>query len=141
MDPCLDDCEVFMMKKETIYGEVIAKANHYLAVPDSAGGKRIIKDDAIRSYETSFVRQCVIYKDKFINAPFGLVIDVYYSSNRFDLDNSLKTILDCLQMCRAISNDNLCMKIEATKHIDRNTPRVVFGIIEYEPNLFEYGNT
>lgn len=126
-----------MVKKETIYGEVIAKANHYMAVPDGAGGKRIIKDDVIRAYEASFAQQCAIYRDKFINGPFKLVIDVYYSSNRFDLDNSIKTILDCLQMVKAISNDNLCMKIEATKHIDRYTPRVVFEIIEYQPHLFE----
>ena len=49
-----------MVKKETIYGEVIAKANHYMAVPDGAGGKRIIKDDVIRAYEACFALQCAI---------------------------------------------------------------------------------
>ena len=115
-----------MMKKETIYGEVIAKANHYLAVPDSAGGKRIIKDDAIRSYETSFVRQCVIYKDKFINAPFGLVIDVYYSSNRFDLDNSLKTTLGVLRsICFVASIFIQRLSFDIARHICKQS-RIVF---------------
>jgi Holliday junction resolvase RusA-like endonuclease len=126
-----------MQKTETIFGQVIAKANHYLVVPDSHnGGKRLIKDDELRAYEKLFIQQCVIYKDRCINRPFKLVIDVFQSSNRFDLDNSLKTILDLLQYVHAISDDNLCMKIEATKHIDRERPRVVYSIEEYEPSFY-----
>ena len=123
------------MKRETIFGQCLAKANHYLAVPGQ-GGRRIIKDNQLRAYEKSFKSQCRIYRNKGINKPFRLVIDVFHGSNRFDLDNSLKTILDLLQDVRAITNDNLCVGIDATKHVDRTNPRVVFGIEELEPTLF-----
>lgn len=122
---------------ETIFGQVIAKANHYLVVPDAhTHGKRLIKDEELRAYEKSFIQQCAVYKDRLISRPFKLVIDVYQSSSRFDLDNSLKTILDLLQYVHAISDDNLCVKIDATKHVDRSNPRVVYSIEEYEPSLF-----
>lgn len=83
-----------------------------------------------------FARNVEFYRNRGINAPFRILIDMYHSSNRFDLDNSLKTVLDLLQDVGAITNDNLCVGIEATKHIDRSNPRVVFGIEEIEPRLF-----
>lgn len=122
------------MERETIFGQCVAKANHYMAVGGNEK-RRIIKDGILRAYERSFCSQCTIYRNRGINAPFRLKIDVYHSSNRFDLDNSLKTVLDLLQDVGAISNDNLCVGIEATKHIDKNNPRVVFGIEELEPRL------
>lgn len=121
--------------KETIYGQVIAKANHYMAVPDGNGGRRIIKDDSIRGYESSFKSQCTKYRGRQISGKFILHTDVYSTSMRFDLDNSLKTILDCLQYVRAITDDNLCVGIDASKHIDRRNPRVTFWIEELEPTL------
>lgn len=106
-----------------------------MAVPGQ-GGRRIVKDAVFRAYERSFCSQCTIYRNRGINAPFRLKIDVYHSSNRFDLDNSLKTVLDLLQDVGAITNDNLCMGIEATKHIDKVNPRIVFALEEVEPRLF-----
>ena len=35
------------MDVETIHGQIIAKANHYQAVPGKFGAKRIIKDDKL----------------------------------------------------------------------------------------------
>ncbi|MGI6243903.1 MAG: RusA family crossover junction endodeoxyribonuclease [Prevotella sp.] len=122
------------MEKETIFGQCVAKANHYLAVPGQ-GGRRIVKDAVLRAYERSFCSQCTIYRHKGINAPFRLIIDVYHSNKRYDLDNSLKTVLDLLQDVGAITNDNLCVGIQATKHIDKSNPRVVFGIEELEPRI------
>lgn len=122
--------------KETILGQIVGKANHYQAVPDSNGGRRIIKDDAIRQYEKSFVRQCTIYKNRGINTPFTLIADVFFSSQRYDLDNSLKTLLDCLQYVKAITNDNLCSHIDARKHIDADNPRVEFELITQQLKLF-----
>jgi len=124
------------IEKETIFGQILAKANHYQAVPDAAGGRRIIKDAAIRTYEKSFCQQCRIYKDKGINTPFTLFVKVFHSSMRYDIDNSLKTLLDCLQYVNAITDDNLCMKIVAEKAIDRQRPRVVFGIETRQQKLF-----
>ena len=40
-----------MMEIEVIYGQIIAKANHYQAVPGKFGTKRISKDEKIRAYE------------------------------------------------------------------------------------------
>lgn len=123
--------------KETIFGEVVAKANHYQAVPDGNGGKRIIKDSFIREYERSFCDQIKLYKDRNINSRFALFCDVFYKTTARDLDNSLKTILDCLQYAGAITNDSLCVEIHATKHKGARHPRVEFGLFEFEPKLFE----
>lgn len=125
-----------MPEKEVIFGQVVAKANSYLAVPDKAtGGRRIIKNPAIREYERNFASQCKVYKDRLVDGRFKLEITVFQSSMRFDLDNSLKTVLDCLQQVHAITNDSLCVAIDARKAIDRTNPRIEFTIIEYEPKL------
>ena len=116
------------MERETIYGQVVSKANNYEVGNDKHGGRYIIKSDAIRAYERSFIEQCQIYKDRLINCHFTLYVAVYESSVRYDLDNALKTLLDCLQMVKAITDDNLCRKIVAEKRIDKYRPRVVFGI-------------
>jgi len=123
------------LQYETIQGEVVAKANHYQAVSDDSGHRRIIKDEKIRTYESCFRRQCLLYKSKGIDRIFKLHVKVFYSSMRYDLDNSLKTILDCLQMVGAIKNDNLCVAIIAHKFIDKCRPRVMFAIEEIEPRL------
>lgn len=114
--------------KEIIFGQVVAKANNYLAVPSKNGEKRIIKNERIRRYEESFMQQCKVYRGRRIDIPFVLLIAVYYKNNKADLDNSLKTILDCLQQCEVITDDNLCFKIVAEKRIDKKQPRVEFAI-------------
>ncbi|MBP3829628.1 MAG: RusA family crossover junction endodeoxyribonuclease [Bacteroidaceae bacterium] len=125
-----------MADHETIFGQVVAKANNYQAVPDGAGGRRIIKSDAVREYERSFKRQCRVYAGMKIDRPFVFDVVVYESSRRYDLDNSLKTLLDCLQMCDAITDDNLCIEIRARKAVDPRRPRVVYSLHEVEPMLF-----
>ena len=124
---------------EVILGQIVAKANNYMAVPDGAGGRKMIKNDKVRAYEKNFQRQCRIYAGRMINRPFELITKVYYANNSFDLDNSLKTLLDCLQYAGAITNDNLCKRIVADKRIDPYRPRVEFSIIpEPEPpSLFD----
>lgn len=129
-------------KIEIIYGKVVGKSNNYQTVPDGKGGKRIIKNDAIRQYERLFARQCKIYRDKNINVPFRFDVTVYFPSMRQDLDNALKTILDCLQYCHAITDDNLCREIQASKRIDKHHPRIEYSITPLEAseqNLFDYG--
>lgn len=125
---------------EIIYGQVVGKSNNYQAVPDGQGGRRIIKNDEIRRYERTFLSQCRIYKNRYISRPFRLIMKVFESSSRYDLDNSLKTILDCLQYAKAIKDDNLCVGIEAEKRVDKVRPRVEFSIEETEPRL-NFGTT
>lgn len=127
------------MITEIIYGQIIAKANHYQAVPGTSGQKRIIKDKIIRAYERSFMEQCKTYRNKRISSRFRLFVRVWHSSERFDFDNSLKTLLDCLQMVGAIANDKLCYQIEAEKHLDKYHPRIEFAIMEVneQKNIFE----
>ena len=99
-------------------------------MPDKDEQRRIIKDEVIREYERTFVEQCRIYKDRRISGRFTLIVDVFYKSARYDLDNSIKTLLDCLQMVNAITNDNLCFNLIANKYIDAHCPRVEFCIKE-----------
>lgn len=118
------------METEIIHGQIVAKANHYQAVPGKNGERRIIKDEAIRAYERSFMEQCTKYRNRRISSRFRLFVMVWHSSVRFDLDNSLKTLLDCLQMVGAITDDKLCFQIEAEKRIDMYHPRVEFALLE-----------
>lgn len=124
------------MERETIYGQIISKANNYKVCNDKHGQRYIIKSEAIRAYERNFMEQCKVYKDRLINCHFTLYVAVYESSVRYDLDNALKTLLDCLQMVRAITDDNLCRKIVAEKRIDKYRPRVVFSLEPQQPTLF-----
>lgn len=128
------------METETILGQVVSKANNYQVGENRGGRRHIIKSPAIRDYERRFRDQCTIYRDRYIDRHFSLFVAVYESSTRYDLDNALKTLLDCLQQVHAIKDDNLCLKIVAEKHIDNNNPRVVFAIQEHEPRLFFTGN-
>lgn len=121
---------------EVILGQVVAKANNYVAVPSKGGARRIIKADNVRAYEKSFKRQCKVYAGKMIDRAFKLEIVVYFQTRAADLDNALKTLLDCMQQCRCITDDKLCAEIHARKAIDPNNPRVVFALHELEPMLF-----
>ena len=105
-------------------------------VPSKSNGYKIIKignhaslgkTATLQNYEKSFFMQC---KDrgKNIDSYFEFQLDVYYPSNRSDLDNSLKIILDCLQKANVIKNDNLCTQILARKFVDKNNPRIEYKI-------------
>lgn len=71
------------MEIETINGQIIAKANHYQAVPGKFGTKRIIKDEKIRAYEKAFMQQCKTYKNRRISSRFRLFVRVWHSSSSF----------------------------------------------------------
>ena len=82
----------------------------------------------MKDYEDNFYIQCNHYRNKNLTGYFELHIDVFYPSERADLDNSLKVVLDCLQKVKAIHNDNKCVKIVAQKFKDIKTPRIEFSI-------------
>jgi Holliday junction resolvase RusA-like endonuclease len=118
------------MKKQkiTITGNVPSKSNCYKVI---RLGSRcgLGKQKHLTSYENSFKLQMLEYKYDLIESEFKFIVDVYYNSRRPDLDNSFKVVLDCLQKCNYIKNDNKCIEIQARKLLDKENPRIEFEVI------------
>ena len=112
---------------QIIRGKCPSKSNSYRII-QIRGSSRLAKTAALEDYEYQFYLQCDQYRNKNIKGLFELRLKVYYPTNRPDLDNSLKIILDCLQQCKAISNDRNCVRIEAEKFIDKKDPRIEFTL-------------
>ena len=108
----------------TIYGQVPSKSNGY-----RIGNNRLYKSKQLLQYEESFRLQTLTVNDT-INVEFGVNIIVYFQSNRSDLDNAAKVILDCLQSCGIIANDRLCVRLVMIKKIDKLNPRIEIFIYE-----------
>lgn len=115
--------------KQTIYGNPPSKSNCYRVITNNGHGS-LCKTKALTQYEKDFYIQCNHYRNKGIAGYFEIYIDVFYPSQRSDLDNSLKCVLDCLQKVKAIENDNKAVKIVAQKFLDKSNPRVEFLIKE-----------
>ena len=119
--------------KYTIKGNCPSKSNCYKIIKLGFGKNAkcsLCKQSSLKTYENSFTAQMSVYDYKLIEGNFKFEIDVYYDSRRPDLDNSLKSTLDCLQKCKAIKNDNRCLEIIARKHLDKENPRIEFTITE-----------
>lgn len=112
---------------QTIYGNTPSKSNCYRIVTINGHGS-LAKTPALKKYENDFFIQCNQYRNANISGYFELHTKVFYPSQRSDLDNSLKIILDCLQRVKAIKNDNKCVKIVAEKYLDKSNPRIEFKI-------------
>lgn len=122
---------------QTIHGKVPSKSNCYKIITkkDNKTGRyhgSLAKTDALTEYENIFFIQCNHYRNKpMINGYFEINLRVFYPTQQADLDNSLKIILDCLQQkCKAIKNDNRCVKINAEKYLDKTDARIEFQLIE-----------
>jgi Holliday junction resolvase RusA-like endonuclease len=110
----------------TILGQVPSKSNGY-----KIGNNRLYKSRELKEYEERFMWQNALAKYKSnetIKDKFAIEIFVYFQSNRSDLDNSAKIILDCLQNCKVIENDRLCHRLTMHKFIDKDNPRIEFEI-------------
>src|SRR5574344_1286598 len=133
-----------MKHEAVVYGHVPSKSNQYRII--KLGNRfSLAKTKAMKAFEEKFFLQCG-YRNRNIKGFFELYADVYFQSNQPDLDNSLKGLLDCLQNCKAITNDRYCVKIVANKFIDKQNPRIEFTIVEVgnievkdssQPKLFE----
>ena len=110
----------------TIYGQVPSKSNGYKIITIS-GHSSLAKTKALKDYERKFYLQCQLRGEE-IAEPFAIDMDVYYNSNRPDLDNAFKIVLDCLQLCKAIKNDRYCYEIHARKLVDKVNPRIELSI-------------
>lgn len=115
--------------RQTIYGQPPSKSNRYRIIRTPGGKCGIADSPALLKYEQLFFMQCGL-RNRKISQRFRFDVDVYFSSDRPDLDNSLKVILDCLQKFGAIKNDRLCVEIHARKLIDKKNPRIEFTIEE-----------
>lgn len=114
---------------QTIYGQIPSKSNSYKIVLFN-GHASLAKQAHLKDYEKSFYLQCNHYRNKMIKGLFEVEINIYNRSQRPDLDNSLKILLDCLQGCNAIANDRNCVKITAQKFVDKINPRIEFKLTE-----------
>ncbi len=120
--------------KQVILGNVPSKSNCYKIIAlkrkDGKLAGSLAKTEALKRYECNFFIQCNHYRKKeTITGYFEFYVDVFYPSQRSDLDNSLKIILDCLQgKVAAIKNDNKCVKIVAHKYLDKKNPRIEFEL-------------
>ena len=112
---------------QIINGNTPSKSNSYKIITINGHGS-LGKTPALKKYENDFFIQCNHYRNKMIDGYFELHIKVFYPSQRSDLDNSLKIVLDCLQRVKAIKNDNKCVKIVAEKYLDKLNPRIEFKI-------------
>lgn len=111
--------------KQIIQGLVPSKSNGY-----KIGQSGLFKTKVLTAYESAFYLQCNHYRNKNIDGFFELHLEVYYPNMRSDLDGCLKIILDCLQKCKAVKNDNRAVKIIAQKFVDKTNPRIEFEIKE-----------
>lgn len=114
---------------QIIKGNPPSKSNCYKIVSFN-GHASLAKTPALKQYEKDFFIQCGAYRDKNIEGYFEFYVKIFYQSQRQDLDNAMKVILDCLQSCKAIKNDNKCVKIVAEKFLDKSNPRIEFEIKE-----------
>lgn len=116
--------------KQTIYGDIVSKSNGY-KIAVLGGHYTMVKTKAVKDYEREFYKQCSL-RDARISGLFKITVDVYFKSNRKDLDGSFKLFLDALQTCGVIKNDRQCVEIHSRKLIDPKNPRVEFQIEEIE---------
>ena len=110
----------------TILGQVPSKSNGY-----KIANNRLYKSKELIEYENKFKWLLALANGKPsepIKDKFSIEIFVYFQSNRSDLDNSAKIILDCLQNCNVIENDRLCHRLLMYKFIDKENPRIEFEI-------------
>ena len=114
--------------KVTIYGDVVSKSNQYRIIK-IGGHASLKKTDAVKAFEQKFYLQNPL-RNANISGFFEIYLDVYFSSNRKDLDGAFKLVLDTLQSSNTIKNDRNCVKIVANKYIDKEHPRIEFTLVE-----------
>lgn len=116
-----------MEHEQVIIGTIPSKPNSMKVITINGHGS-LAKTKTLKDYEKSFYLQCGKYRDKMITGFFKLDVDAYLPTMAHDLDNIFKILLDCLQSCKAIKNDNRCVAINARKFIDKTNPRIEFTL-------------
>jgi len=121
--------------KFTIRGNTPSKSNSYKIILITGKGRKphasLGKTKALKDYEQSFYMQFPPqYRELNLDHYFKIEGTVFYPSNRADLDNSTKVILDCLQkMTATIKNDNKCININIHRAVDKTDPRIEMQLV------------
>lgn len=120
----------------TIQGQPCSKANSRRLVTNR-GRPMVIKSKKALAYEAA-VRQQVPVMTPLMAGELAVYIDIYYASERPDLDESI--ILDALQK-RVYANDRQIREKHVRHFIDKDQPRVEM-VIEprrpFECSMSEY---
>lgn len=114
--------------EEVISGTPPSKSNGYKIITFN-GHASLAKSKALKDYEKLFFIQCK-NRNADIEGYFEFEMKAFLPSQRQDLDGLFKVVLDSLQVCKVIRNDNKCVKITAEKFLDKANPRVELKIIE-----------
>lgn len=120
------------LKFETIFGQVPCGPNCYQVVADAhlTNGQRLVKSDAVRGYEHGFIQQCAKYANRQILGRFRLLITIYDGNSNNELDEALRTVLNCLQYVKAVADKSKCAETIARKVVDVRYPRIEFALQE-----------
>ena len=122
--------ETYAVWSQTIIGEVASKANSRKLVTMPRSGRPLfIKSDKARRFERDLKRQVQPLPD-LMTGRLVVHCDIYYASNRPDLDESI--VLDGLQGL-IYKNDRQVREKHIFHHIDRLNPRVMVRVVALEP--------
>ena len=112
-----------------INGEPASKANSRRFIRPGL----IIKSPKATAYVDVFRFQCKPRPEDCIpEGEVTLTADIYYASQRPDLDESL--IMDCIQHAGLLTNDRQIREKHIFHHIDKLHPRVEFTITRRNEN-------
>ena len=108
-----------------IYGEPCSKANSRRLVKSKSGRPLFIKSQKALNYVKSFCEQCKAL-DPLIVDDVAVLIRIYYSSRRPDLDESL--ILDCMQGLVYKNDRQVKEKHVIWGGVDKQNPRAEISV-------------
>lgn len=116
--------------KFTIQGAVPSKSNSY-KLTNRGKFASMYKAKGLKAYEKMFYLQVPAEaRGVELKGLLKVFLSVYYTSNRLDLDNSAKIILDCMQDAKVMKNDRQVVELHMYKHIDKKNPRVEIEVKE-----------
>lgn len=118
-----------MLLKGTVYGSLVSKANSRRITRTGL----VIKSKKALDFTNSAIRQLqYMYKSEPITENVQLELSIYYDSRRPDLSPEL--FFDCLEKAGVLKNDRQIFKYTCTKLLDKDKPRIEFGLDIYKPS-------
>lgn len=109
----------------TILGEPCSKANSRIMIVNK-GKRRCIKNANAQAYVESFTNQVRFLNIQKFVGDVVLHCQIYYSSYRKDLDESL--IMDCLQKSGVLENDRQIKEKHIYHAINKECPKTIITL-------------